>query len=254
MTIVGLSAAAALGLVSGTSVGCIGIGGVILVPIMIQFGVPIHIAIASAMAGYILTGIVGTWVFLKKGTLNWASARWLCAGAMPAAILGSIAAKAAPPFVLELIVAVLTAFSGLQTLVRPQPQIDAKRGKFVLTNAAGAAVGTLTGFLSALTGTGGPTVLIPVLLWLEVPVLVAIGLAQAIQLPIAVLATISNTANGTLDPLLALALGAGLSVGAWFGARLAHSLNQNVLRRIVAVVLLGVAALMVFKLTRSFIG
>lgn len=254
MTIIELSAAAVLGLVSGTSIGCIGVGGVILVPIMVQAGVPIHIAIASAMAGYVLTGLVGTGVFLRKGTLDWRSARWLWAGAMPAAIIGSIAAKAAPPFVLELIVALLTAFTGLQSLTRPRLKIKEKRPKFILSNSAGAAVGAFTGFLSALTGTGGPVVLVPVLLWLEAPVLIAIGLSQAIQLPIAVLATVSNAANGTLDLLLALTLGVGLSVGAWFGARLAHSLNQEVLRRIVAVVLVGVAALMVFRLARGFIG
>lgn len=254
MTLVGLSAAAALGLVSGISIGCIGIGGVILVPIMVQFGIPIHTAIASAMAGYILTGLVGTSVFLKKGTLNWSSAHWLLVGAMPAAILGSIAAKAAPSFLLELIVALLTGFTGFQSLVRASPKIDTRQSKFTLSNAARGALGAFTGFLSALTGTGGPTVLVPLLLWLEVPVLAAIGLAQAIQLPIAVLATASNTVNGTLDLVLALELGIGLIIGAWIGARLAHSLNQQVLRRIVAIVLIGICALSLFRISRGFIG
>jgi uncharacterized membrane protein YfcA len=254
MTIVGLSAAAALGLVSGTSIGCIGIGGVILVPIMVQFGIPIHTAIASAMAGYILTGLVGTGVFIKKGTLDWRSARWLLAGAMPAAILGSIAAKAAPSFLLELFVALLTGFTGFQSLVRASPKIDTRQSKFILSNATRGWLGAFTGFLSALTGTGGPVVLVPILLWLEVPVLAAIGLAQAIQLPIAVLATVSNTVNGTLDALLALELGIGLTVGAWIGARLAHSLNQQVLRRIVATVLIAICALSLFRIGRGFIG
>jgi hypothetical protein len=255
MIIIGLGAAIFLGLVSGISIGCIGIGGVILVPALVQIGgVPIHTAIASAMAGYVLTGLVGTGVFLKKGTLDWPSARLLLIGAMPAAILGSVAANAAPPFLLELIVALLTTFAGLQTLARRPTKIDERAPKFTFTKSTGVGVGALTGFFSALTGTGGPLVLVPVLLWLEVPVLITIGLAQAIQLPIAVLATLSNAANGTLDLPLALSLGAGLTLGAWCGARLAHALNQRVLRRVVAVVLIGIGVLLLFRIIRSFIG
>jgi uncharacterized protein len=254
MTIIGLCVAAFLGLVSGISIGCTGVGGVILVPALVQIGgIPIHTAIASAMAGYIATGLVGSWVFIKKGTLNWASARLLWIGAMPAAILGSLAAKAASPFVLELIIALLTALTGLQTLARPRIRIK-DQAEAKLSNSASIGVGTLTGFLSALTGTGGPVVLVPILLWLEVPVLTAIGLSQAIQLPIAVLGTAVNAANGTLNPALALALGAGLSVGAWFGARLAHKLHQGALRRVVATVLIGIGILLLFQLVRGFAG
>jgi len=43
-------------------------------------------------------------------------------------------------------------------------------------------VGFVVGVGSALTGTGGPTLLLPLLVWLRVPMLTAVGLAQAIQL------------------------------------------------------------------------
>ena len=101
-------------------------------------------------------------------------------------------------------------------------------------------VGAVTGFLSALIGTGGPAILLPTLLWLDVPVLVAVGLGQAIQLPIAALATVGNVIGGTLRWALCLPLGLGLALGAWIGARLAHALDQALLRRLVALVLLGV--------------
>ena len=50
-------------------------------------------------------------------------------------------------------------------------------------------IGAITGFGSALTGTGGPVVLVPILVWCEMPILAAVGLSQAIQMPIALLAT-----------------------------------------------------------------
>jgi uncharacterized protein len=69
------------------------------------------------------------------------------------------------------------------------------------------------GVASAVTGTGGSVLLVPVLLWLELPVLTAIGLSQAIQLPIALTATVGSTVYGVLDWELAGLLSAGVGVG-----------------------------------------
>ena len=231
-------AAAALGLVAGSLIGCIGVGGVIIVPILVQIGgLPVHAAISISMAGYILTGLVGTLVYLRKGTLDWNLARFLCLGAMPAAIAGSLIARVTPSLVLELVIALLTATSGLQTLLRRAPAFHVRER---LSTRHGLALGGAVGFVSSLTGTGGPAVLIPLLLWLNVPVLTTMGLAQAIQLPIAVLATIGNATSDVMDPSLSAALGVGLSVGAGLGARVAHGMNQRWLRCFVAVMLLGV--------------
>ena len=59
----GLSALAfmALGLIAGVLVGCVGIGGVIIVPVLAYIGgVPFQTAIPAASAAYIISGIIGT--------------------------------------------------------------------------------------------------------------------------------------------------------------------------------------------------
>ena len=72
------------------------------------------------------------------------------------------------------------------------------------------------------------------------PLLTAVGLSQVIQLPVALAATFGNVLYGDLDLVLAGILAASLTVGSWYGARLAHILPREVLRRIVAVVLVFV--------------
>ena len=68
----GLILVTILGLISGLSIGCIGIGGVILVPGLFYLGgIPIQIAIAAAMMGYVLTGVVGTVVYARNKSINW---------------------------------------------------------------------------------------------------------------------------------------------------------------------------------------
>lgn len=236
-----------LGLVAGLLIGAVGIGGVVLVPALVYFGhVPVHGAIAGAMASYILTGLVGTVLYAKAKSIRWDMVGWLWAGAMPAALAGAFAANAASEVLLEILIGLLTASSGIHTLLsgsNTEPHAETK----AISNPALALIGAVTGFASALSGTGGPLVLVPILMWLDLPVLTAVGLSQVIQLPIALLATAGNAYHGSLDPTLGALLAAGLAVGAWGGARIAHAVPRATLRRMVSVVLVVVGAFIFVK-------
>src|SRR5512145_774282 len=94
-----------LGLLAGVLIGAVGIGGVILVPALVYFGgIPIHAAIAAAMMSYLLTGLIGTLVYAGKNSIRWGMAAWLCAGAMPAALAGALAAGRASSLLLEILI------------------------------------------------------------------------------------------------------------------------------------------------------
>ncbi|HRY06547.1 MAG TPA: sulfite exporter TauE/SafE family protein [Hyphomicrobiaceae bacterium] len=236
------------GLMAGGLIGCVGVGGVILVPALVYLaGIPIKFAIAAAMFAYLLSGAVGTFAFARKKSIRWSMTMPLWLAAMPSALVGALAVNVAPGRLLELLIGLLTAGSGIQALRRKVPA-DEPDGQNV-SNGYLAMAGGVTGFLSALTGTGGPLVLIPILMWVHMPVLTAIGLAQAIQLPIAVLATAGNYYAGILHVSLGLIIGLGIVFGTWGGAWLAHVLPREMLRRIVAVLLALVGASILAKLT-----
>ncbi len=116
------------------------------------------------------------------------------------------------------------------------------------------AIGAFTGFVSSVTGTGGPLVLVPILVAASVPVLTAVGLSQIIQVPIAIAATVGNVLYGTLDLTLSGVLAVSLTVGSWYGAKLAHAVPRKTLRQIVSVVLIVVGifilANVLWRLTR----
>lgn len=240
---------ALLGAFSGLLIGCVGIGGVIVVPVLVHlFGVSVHAAIAAAMFAFLAAGLVGTTVFARRRSIRWDMTAWLAAGAMPAAFGGALAASAIEPAVLEAAIAVLAIVTGIRALLRGRE--DGSTGR-VLPAPLLVAVGAGTGFASSLTGTGGPLVLVPLLVRLELPALVAIGLAQAIQLPIAAFATAANLVAGTLDPAAGAILGVGIAAGTWAGARLAHALPRVALTRIVAALLVAVGAAMLFALVAA---
>jgi len=233
---------AALGAGAGLSIGAVGIGGVILVPALVYIaGQSLPGAIAAAMCAFVVSGLVGSYAYARQGSIRWRSTAWTWLGALPCAFAGALLVNVAPPALLELAIALLTAGSGLHVLLGRQTQLVDER-----TPAAPAlaAVGGVTGFVSALTGTGGPLVLVPILVALEVPILTAIGLAQAIQLPIAAAATGGYLLSGLLDVRLGLALAVGIAFGTWAGAKGAHALPSGTLRKAVAVLLVGVGGAM----------
>lgn len=242
----------AIGLLVGVLIGAIGVGGVLLVPALTYVGgMAIHVAIASAMVAYFFAGGVGSIEFARRGSLRWSDAAWLTVGAMPGAFAGAAATNAVPGYVLELLIATLIIGSALNSLRRHAPL---SRGVDTLTKGALVLIGVVTGVASSMSGTGGPLVLMPILLWLHVPVLAAVGLSQVIQLPISVFATAGNVVYGAIDVAVAASLSVLLMIGVWFGARIAHRVSSITLKRFVSQMLLGVGVMMLARLALHAAG
>lgn len=237
----------AIGGVAGLLIGCVGVGGVIVVPALVYgLGIPIQDAIASAMIGYILTGLIGTAIYARSRSIRWDLAGWLALGAGPGALFGAWALNFVDPRFLEFGVGALALLSGLNALLRRRSGGSAeppplRPGRLI-------AVGLVTGVLSAITGTGGPLVLVPILIWMKLPTLAAVGLSQAAQLPIALLGTFGNLVYGNPDLSIGLALGVSLAVGTWAGAKAAHALRREVLEKIAAAVLIIVGGAILIRL------
>jgi uncharacterized membrane protein YfcA len=209
-------------------------------------GVGIHTAIAAAMFAYLISGTVGTIVFAREKSVRWDMTLPMWIGAMPAALAGALVVSLSPAWILEAGIGVLTIGSGVHSLRQhagTRGDQDQKLSQPVL-----AVMGAVTGFVSALTGTGGPLVLMPQLMWFRLPVLMAIGLSQAIQLPIAALATAGNVYAGSLDLTIGCALGAGISLGTWAGGKLAHNLPRAMLQRLVSALLVAVGLFIIARL------
>jgi len=233
-------------IVAGILIGGVGIGGVLLVPALKYLAdIPLHTAIPACMMAYILTGGIGAYIFARHGSINWALGKSVCIGAIPGGLLGALLLPYISAPILELLIALLLVATGLDSL-RKKHQSEASGMpdagiRYVL-------IGFIIGVGSALTGTGGPLLLVPTLIWLGVPVLTTIGLSQAIQIPISIMSTAGNYAVGELDLILGLVLGVLLSIGALVGARSAHLLPVDTLRKLVSWLLVAVGLSMLYKL------
>ncbi len=220
----------------GLLIGSVGVGGVLLVPALVHIaGMPIHAAIAAAMAAYFLAGMLGSIEYARIGAIEWREVGWLSLGAIPGAFAGAFAVHATDALLLESMIGALIVVSAVHALRRRDalaspPLKLGRRSLFV--------IGVVTGLGSAMSGTGGPLVLIPLLLWLRVPVLPAVGLSQAVQMPISLSATAGNLLLAEVDFEAAALIAGLLMVGVWGGARLAHRLPGAAMKRAVAGLLL----------------
>ena len=99
------------------------------------------------------------------------------------------------------------------------------------------AIGLAAGILSGLFGIGGGILIVPALALLaKFPIKLAIGTSLgALLLPVGLLGAYTYYQHGNLNIRVSLLLALGLFVGAWGGAKLAHTLSGVTLQRLFAV-------------------
>ena len=228
----------------GSLIGTVGVGGVLLVPWLTGvLGLGVREAVAIAMASYIATGIVA--VLQARFADDWKRLwpyRWLVVATLPGAFLGGIAIAAIPERVALLILALFLILTGGWALLRDHFNTGCRpegRPSWI--------IGVVAGFASALTGTGGPAVLMPILIWRGVPLLAAIALGQIVQLPIASAATVGNLLSGPFDLWRVALVAAGLTPGVVLGRWAAKRLPVSLFARVVAVLLVATGVLLIVR-------
>jgi uncharacterized protein len=231
----------AAALVMGVLIGCVGIGGVLLPPVLVYLGgFGFHAAAATSTWAFLFCGVAGTLSYSGRRTIDWRMAAWLGVGVVPTAFAGALANAALPEGLLMAILAALMVLTGADALLRSPDNVGRTRR---LGAPALLAIGAFVGFGSALTGTGGAVLLVPILLLLRTPVLASVGAAQVVALPIVGFSTAGYVLYGSVHFALGTVAGLVGAVGVVIGARIAHAAPATALRRVVATALLCVGLL-----------
>lgn len=236
-------------LVVGVMIGAVGIGGLLLVPaIALLAYLPVQTAMATALLTFIFTGFLGTFLFHRRGSIDWNIARPVCAGAAISGFFGAWANSRIDPHTLIFLLASVVAVAGLNTgltRVGQSPPVfsgNPGRQQIVLF-----WIGAVCGFGSGLTGVGGPALSVPILLLFGFSPLSAIGASQVIQILAAISGTLGNLRYGTIDFQLAAVLTIVELIGVQLGVHIVHSLNPRTLRSAVAIFCILVSAGLILR-------
>jgi uncharacterized membrane protein YfcA len=241
-----LAALYAIGLGTGWLVGAIGVGGVLLVPALVLIGgLGVEAATPVASLSFLFTGLAGTATYAAHGRLPRDAVLWLTVGAAPAAVAGAATNIAIPARAITIAIAAVLAAAAARSLSgRRLPSSTEGRG---LSGPAYVAVGAVVGFASALTGTGGPVLLIPILMLAGGAAMTAVAASQPIQIPIAVAATAAFIAFGSIDWRLGIGLGVVQAAGSVAGARFSHGLPAHRIQQLVSLALIAATAIFIGK-------
>ena len=254
-----------LGCFTGFLAGLLGIGGgMLMVPFMTLIlsrqGVPaalsVKMAIATSMATILFTSLSSVRAHHKRGVVRWDVARTLAPGIVVGGLVAGAGAFALlKGTTLALVFAVFVGFSATQMLrnTKPKPsrQLPGPAGRF--------AAGGMIGFVSGLVGAGGGFISVPFMVWCNVAMHSAVATSAALGFPIALAATLGYVVGGWslpdalpgsfgylwLPALLIIAVASVLF--APVGARAAHAINVQQLKRVFALMLYLLAGYMLYK-------
>lgn len=242
-----------LGAVAGVLAGLLGIGGgLVLVAALVWLlpgqGVPaeqaVHVALATALASIVMTGLSSARAHHRRGSVLWRTAAWLVPGMLVGGWLGSLLATRLDGSLLRAFIAIYCYVAALQLGLdwpRARPErADPPAGPGYV------AAGSFIGALSALVGIGGGSMTVPLLVWRGVRPVRAVGTSSACGVAIALASAAGYAAHGPAPGTLpagswgyvflpaAIAIAVASVLTAPLGTKIAHRISGLALRRLFA--------------------
>ena len=242
-----------LNLAVGACIGLTGIAGFLLPMFYTGFlGMPAAESLALSFSAFLISGILGAVTYYKAGNLAVRPAVVLSAGSFLGALAGVRINLLIPEDVMQIILYAVVLISGVSILLRRGGKEGADAGTAVLSAGRMAfyfLLGIMTGAVCAASGAGGPVLVMPLLTLLGFPAHTAVGMSLFnsvfIALPAAAGYLWHASDNREMFLLLVPILTAH-GIGVTWGSRNAEKINQNLLKRIVAVGSIGIALFKLF--------
>jgi uncharacterized membrane protein YfcA len=263
-------ACAALGAVAGFLGGLLGIGGgVVIVPSLIllfdairleSHGAPAGngttlVAVATSLATIVFTSIAAARPQIRAQMVEWRIIRRWTAFVVLGSFGASTLAALMPMITLRTSIAAFLFFVAFVMLTSWKPSPHR-----ALPGTLGSAVlGTVGGLIAGMAGIGGGNVVVPTLVYHNVPVHRATATASVLGIPIALAGSLGYVQRGFGETTLAdgfigyvylpafLAIAVASIATAPLGVRTAHRLQPQPLRRAFGALLLVVAARMLWS-------
>lgn len=220
-------------LLVGAMIGFVGAGGagVTIAVLTAGFHVPIHTALAVALAAMVFTTLSGAVSHFREKEVLPKTALVIGISGVLGAILGASVSNIMDTRSLHSATSWMMGLSAfilymklyhakfLERLIKPPAKpLDGKK-LYIL----GFITGICNGFLSAAFGIGAAAFIqITLLLVFGVPLMLSIGTCMAIILPISASGGLVYLFNGRLDFMIFIQTLAGLMIGAYIGAKGTH--------------------------------
>jgi hypothetical protein len=233
----------------GLLIGTVGVGGVLMVAFLALYGgLSIHQAAATALFSFLFTGLLGTWLYQRHGSIDWRITVPVCVGSVVFGFAGAFAAALVDPKPLSIAIALIIVAAGIYVFVPVPPAAAPRDGNGPSERPLLLAVGAASGFGSGFSGAGGPLFAVPIMVILRYVPLTAVAASQVLQIVAAVSGSVENLRRDFVDWRVAAVITVFELVGVIAGARLAHIAKPQTLRVLAGALCIGSGG---FLLVRS---
>ena len=220
----------------------------ILIPVFVALGIDIRVAMATALLLNAIAMSFASYRYIRAKLVLWKVAIPILVVATALSPLGAWVSQGLPRDVLLWGFVGFLLFAALMMLFhKPRArEVEQSRGRQL---GYGVAIGGFAGFLGGLLGVGGGNFIVPVLVWLGINPKKASATTSFIVIFSSLSgflghATIGSTSYGLLG-FTAVGSALGAMVGAWL---MTDKLKREHVKLVIGVVLLGIAAKMVWGL------
>lgn len=240
-------------------------GGTAYVPILEIAGTDIHKASTISLFMIAISTISAAIVFHRKKVIDWRFLLYIVPMAAIGAFLGGYAAHLVSATVITVIFVIFLCFAAFLIYEHDYSK-EGQMYKFVpkslvwdrayegyqysISLGILMPVGVVLGFIAGTLGIGGGLLLLPVLILLfRVPMRITIGITTVYTGFTALVGLIGHIAGGdALNLWIALPLAIAVFIGARIGSQMSHKISIPKLKTIVAVILVTLATVMLFRM------
>lgn len=225
-------------LIIGILLGMSGISGFLLPLIYVGFlGMPVHDSLALSFLSFAVSGIIGAYSYWKSKNMDLKLALFLSIGSLPGAFLGVQINMLISDFLAKLLLYLFILLAGLSILFKKNNENKVINRSNLLNHSIIVIIlGFLTATVCALTGAGGPILLVPLLVNLGVNIRVAVGVSLLNSVFIAIPSIFGYFANANMETLSMLVIASllGTTIGIVTGTRLANKVPIHHLKIMIA--------------------
>ena len=230
-----------------------GIGAaIILIPTMLQFGIPINIVKPVSLFFNTVSLSGASYNNIKNKRLDFKAGIPIIISSFLFAIFGAYLSKFIPKNIILIIFIGFLIFSGFMFLFYKKKLSQTRNKKDPSPYLALSIIGSIAGLFSGLLGVGGGGIISPLMIWLGFDVKKTATIT-AFVIPFSSFAGfLTYLSMGSVNLKLLIYVSCAGLAGGYLGTRFTHTkLSSRTIKKILAVVLLLIAVKMIFKLLNT---
>lgn len=239
-----------LGTSTGVVAGIFGVGGgLLLVPALTLWGIPLAQATATSLVGVLLSAVSGSVQNWWTGQLNLRVSLQLALFGIPAAQFGAWLSSSLPDTLLApsfsaLLLATIFLINLQQQVVLELP-LERENAESSQSLKSVARIGLIAGVISGLFGIGGGIIMVPLqMLLMAQPIQAAVSNSLGAMVAISASGLSQHAWRGHVLWTSGLCLGSGGILGAQIGSKLLRILPEKAINRLFRLLLLILALYM----------